>query len=158
MERAVLALGSNMGDRRENLRRAVSMLSEFCIVGKKSYVYETPPEGYLQQRDFLNAAIMVETELSPEDLLSECKAVEESLGRRQSFRNSPRPIDIDIIFYGNLNFSTENLTIPHPRWSSRSFVITPLLDVFDDATPECFWRIREELSGNIREFVRFCSL
>ena len=97
--KVVLALGSNMGNRRENIVKAVSMLEEFCAFEAKSRIYETSPVGYAEQRDFLNAAVFGETFAEPLELLRQCKRLESALGREANFRNGPRPIDIDIIFY-----------------------------------------------------------
>ncbi len=129
--KVVLALGSNMGNRRENIVRAVSMLEEFCAFEAKSRIYETSPVGYAGQRDFLNAAVFGETLAEPLELLRQCKRLESELGRRANFRNGPRPIDIDIIFYENESVSTEELTVPHPRWRERDFVTTPLVDLLE---------------------------
>lgn len=119
-----------MGDSVSHLSRAVSAISKFANVLELSKIYQTKPWGYLEQDDFLNAVILAETKLEPSELLIECKKIESEFGRDFSqFRNAPRPIDIDIIFYEDLEISTPELTIPHAQWQSRDFVITPLLDI-----------------------------
>ena len=106
----ILSLGSNMGNRRENLVKALSMLEEFCAFSAKSRIYSTPPVGYEDQRDFLNAAVFGETLVEPMELLRQCKRLERELGREENFANGPRPIDIDIIFYGRESISNAELT------------------------------------------------
>lgn len=133
----VLALGSNMGNRRENLVKAVAMLEEFCAFKAKSLIYETAPEGYTQQREFLNAALFGETFAEPLELLKQCKKLEKAIGRVENFKNGPRLIDIDIIFYDNCKMQTPELTIPHPQWFSRDFVKTPLLDLMEMGAFDC---------------------
>ena len=119
-----------MGDSIANLSRAASAISKFADVLKKSKVYQTKPWGYLEQDDFLNAVILAQTCLNPYELLNACKKIESEFGRDFSqFRNAPRPIDIDIIFYEDIQISTPELTIPHVQWQSRDFVKTPLLDI-----------------------------
>lgn len=127
-----LGLGSNAGDRLANLRSAVEWLREHGLeVLAMSSVYETEPQGeILDQPDFLNAAIEIDTELDPEALLDLCKEVERALGRRQDApRHSPRPIDVDLLLLGQLEYSSDRLTLPHAEVSSRRFVVEPLLDL-----------------------------
>lgn len=124
-----LALGSNIGNRLANLRQAVASLSPQLEVKKKSRVYETPPWGYEDQPLFLNMAVMAKTYLEPEPLLKHLKRLEVALGRQETFRNGPRLIDIDILFYDALVLQTPTLTIPHPRLHERGFVLAPLMDI-----------------------------
>ena len=132
MKKVFIAIGSNIGNRRENLVRAAVLLEDFIDIRGKSRVYETKPVGYADQRDFLNAALFGFTDLDPFELLNQCKRVEAQLGRKQKpFKDAPREADIDIIFYDNAEINDEALTIPHPRWQERDFVITPLLDLLD---------------------------
>jgi GTP cyclohydrolase-4 len=128
-----LALGSNLGDRRANLAAALQRLREIVDITRLSSVYETEPEGYADQPRFLNMVCAGTTALSAEHLLNHAKAIEWTLGRRPSFRNGPRPIDIDIIFYDDLRIRQENLTIPHPRMAERAFVLVPLAEIAPDA-------------------------
>jgi len=127
-----LGLGSNVGDRKEHLRAAIKLLPEHGVeVEAVSSAYETEPVGeVLDQPDFLNAAIRVRTELEPEALLEVCKAIEVEQGRMLAAgRHSPRPLDIDLLLLGDLELSTERLTLPHPEVTSRRFVLAPLLEL-----------------------------
>lgn len=131
-KKIVLALGSNVGNRRENIVRAVAEIEKFSRVLLRSKIYETPPVGYGDQRYFLNAAVLCETHFEPLELLGFCKDAEAAIGRVRTFPNGPREIDIDIIFYEGKTVSSDILRIPHPRWSERDFVISPLLDIFSE--------------------------
>lgn len=124
-----LGLGSNMGDRQANLRRALKMLSSRVKLEKLSPVYDTAPVGKVDQPRFLNLACRVTTSLTPADLLAFAKSIEKSLGRKPGPPNSPRPIDIDILFYGDRIIETPALTVPHPRLAERAFVLAPLADI-----------------------------
>ena len=130
-----LGLGSNVGDREENLRAAIRMLAERGVeVDAVSSAYETEPVGeVLDQPDFLNAAIRVRTELAPEELLDVCKAIEAERGRSlDAPRHSPRSLDVDLLLLGDLELSTDRLTLPHPEVTSRRFVLAPLLELDPD--------------------------
>ena len=133
--RGYLGLGSNVGDRLERLRAAVEALRAHGVeVVACSSVYETAPQGeILDQPDFLNAVIAIETELDPESLLDTCKEVERSLGREAAARrHSPRPIDVDLLLLDGLEHSSGRLTLPHAEVSSRRFVVEPLLELDPD--------------------------
>ena len=135
-----LGLGSNVGDRRKALEDAVRLLPRHGVdVLTSSSVYETEPVGeVLDQREFFNACVRVETELGPEELLAACKAVERELGREPGgVRHGPRPIDVDVLLLGDVEFASERLTLPHAEVRSRRFVLVPLLEL-DPAleTPE----------------------
>jgi 2-amino-4-hydroxy-6-hydroxymethyldihydropteridine diphosphokinase len=127
-----LALGTNLGDRLENLRSAVQALPPDVIVLATSKVYETPPWGYADQPAFLNIAVKAETTLAPQALLEHFKALEVRLGRESTFRYGPRRIDIDILFYDDLILNSPHLVIPHPRLHERAFVLVPLADLAPD--------------------------
>jgi 2-amino-4-hydroxy-6-hydroxymethyldihydropteridine diphosphokinase len=126
-----LALGTNLGDRRANLQVAVEELWTHGVQAiASSSVYETAPWGVLDQPDFLNACLQVETALEPVPLLDACKAVERALGREAGgVRNGPRPIDVDILLLEGVELDTERLTIPHKGLTQRTFVLVPLLDL-----------------------------
>ncbi len=138
-----LGLGSNEGDRLANLRAARAALPTFGVeVGASSSVYETAPQGeVLDQADFLNAVLRVETALLPLDLLDVCKAVERELGREGGGpRHGPRPIDVDVLLLGEIELEHERLVLPHPETTSRRFVLEPLLELdgalrLPDGTP-----------------------
>jgi 2-amino-4-hydroxy-6-hydroxymethyldihydropteridine diphosphokinase len=127
-----LGLGSNVGDRESHLRAAIEMLGERGVeVDGASSTYETEPVGeVLDQADFLNAAIRIRTDLEPEALLDLCKEIEVARGRAlDAPRHSPRPLDVDLLLLGDLEISTDRLTLPHPEVSSRRFVLAPLLEL-----------------------------
>jgi 2-amino-4-hydroxy-6-hydroxymethyldihydropteridine diphosphokinase len=132
-----LGLGSNVGDRRANLQAAVDALPAHAVrVLSSSSTYDTEPVGeVLDQPDFLNAVIRIETELGPEALLDACKAVERELGRAPGgVRHGPRPIDVDVLLLGDVSFSSERLTLPHAQVTARRFVLVPLLELDPDIT------------------------
>jgi 2-amino-4-hydroxy-6-hydroxymethyldihydropteridine diphosphokinase len=127
-----LGLGSNVGDREAHLRGAVEDLREHAVtVEVVSSLYETEPVGEItDQPDFLNAAVRVRTALEPEALLDLSKAIEAEHGRVFGGpRHGPRPIDIDLLLLGEIEMSTERLTLPHPEVTSRRFVLLPLLEL-----------------------------
>jgi len=124
-----LALGSNLGDRMGNLASAVERLSQKMTIKKLSSVYETEPVYYEEQPLYLNAVLSAVTELEPFDLLRFVKSIESDLGRQPSFRNAPRLIDIDIVFYSDRVVQTAELIIPHPRIAERAFVLAPLAEI-----------------------------
>ncbi|HEY6771034.1 MAG TPA: 2-amino-4-hydroxy-6-hydroxymethyldihydropteridine diphosphokinase [Solirubrobacterales bacterium] len=130
-----LGLGSNVGDREAELRRAVEDLRAHGVqVEGVSSLYETEPVGeILDQPDFLNAAVRVTTSLEPEELLEVCKTIEAEHGRAFGGpRHGPRPIDIDLLLLGDIELSTDRLTLPHPEVTSRRFVLLPLLELDPD--------------------------
>ena len=129
---AYLGLGSNEGDRLRNLRVARDALPAHGVaVESSSSVYETAPQGeVLDQPDFLNACLRVRTALGPEELLDAAKAVERELGREPGgVRHGPRPIDVDVLLLGELEYSSERLSLPHREVTSRRFVLEPLLEL-----------------------------
>jgi 2-amino-4-hydroxy-6-hydroxymethyldihydropteridine diphosphokinase len=126
---AYIGLGSNLGDRKQNLAQALKLMPKHLVIEQISCIYETEPVGYEQQPLFLNAVCRISTELSPQQLLGLAKEIEAKLGRMPGFPNAPRPIDIDILFYGDKVFSDKELTIPHPRLAERAFVLVPLAEI-----------------------------
>ena len=127
-----LGLGSNMGDRRGNMEAGIRLLNERGVkVISSSSVWETEPVGeILDQPDFLNACLAVETDLEPHDLLDIVKQIELDLGRDPNGpRHGPRPLDIDVLLLGDVVFSSERLDIPHREVLSRRFVMAPLLEI-----------------------------
>ncbi len=127
-----LGLGSNEGDRRGNLRAARERLERHGVeVSGSSSVYETAPQGeVLDQPDFLNACLRIETALDPEALLDVCKAVERELGRLPGGpRHGPRPVDVDLLLLGSVVHRSDRLVLPHPDLAARRFVLVPLLEL-----------------------------
>jgi 2-amino-4-hydroxy-6-hydroxymethyldihydropteridine diphosphokinase len=133
---AYLGLGSNVGDRLGNLRAARDALDgvERVVVVASSAVYETAAQGeVVDQADFLNACVSVETELSPLELLEACKLVEQMLGREEGGpRHGPRVVDVDVLLAGDVELSSDRLTLPHPSLTIRRFVLEPLLELNGD--------------------------
>jgi 2-amino-4-hydroxy-6-hydroxymethyldihydropteridine diphosphokinase len=132
-----LGLGSNVGDREANLRDAPAALGRAGVeVLASSSIYETAPQGeLLDQPDFLNACLRIRTALGPEELLDVCKRVERELGRMPGgVRHGPRPIDVDLLLLGDLEYRSERLTLPHREVTSRRFVVEPLLELDPELT------------------------
>lgn len=135
--RGYLGLGSNVGDPRANLRRAIAALGrEGVQVEAASSAYVTEPIGeVLDQADFVNAAVRISTDLEPEKLLRVCKSIERELGRVLGGpRHGPRPIDVDLLLLGDVELKTRRLELPHPEVTSRRFVLAPLLELDPDLT------------------------
>lgn len=132
MARGFLGLGSNVGDRLGALEAARESLGRHGVeVTASSSIYETAPQGeVLDQPDFLNAVVQVETGLDPEALLDACKEVERELGRAAGGRrHGPRPIDVDVLLLDQIEHRSERLTLPHPEVTGRRFVLEPLLEL-----------------------------
>lgn len=143
-----LGLGSNIGDRRSYLRAAAAALPERGIgVLASSAVYETEPVGrVLDQRDFFNACVRIETELEPETLLDACKEVEREVGREAGgLRHGPRVIDVDVLLLGELQYSSPRLTLPHPDLLSRRFVLVGLVELDPDLALPSGERLADKL-------------
>lgn len=125
-----LGLGTNLGNRHENLNQALSLINvKIGKVIKKSSIHETKAWGKTNQPDFLNMVIQIETDLIPHELLSCCISIENQLGRVRKEKWGERIIDIDILYYNNLKISEDNLTIPHPFIEERDFVLIPLKEL-----------------------------
>jgi 2-amino-4-hydroxy-6-hydroxymethyldihydropteridine diphosphokinase len=136
MDRVFISMGTNMGDRMANLAAAVDRISDIDLthVDAVSHAYESEPWGDPDQPLFANAVMEVHTDLTPTQLLEALEDVERELGREPGPRNAPRPIDLDIVMYGDDQLSSDQLTIPHPRAAERAFVVKPLLCIAPDAT------------------------
>ena len=124
-----LGLGSNMGTRQRNLDRALDLLSQRLRMGPISPIYDTEPIGNPDQPRFLNLVCQASTGLAPAELLTLAKGIEAKLGRTPGASNTARPIDIDILFYGDQIIKTRELVIPHPKLAERAFVLVPLADI-----------------------------
>jgi 2-amino-4-hydroxy-6-hydroxymethyldihydropteridine diphosphokinase len=152
-----LALGTNLGDRLANLKEAIAALTPQMEVKTKSQVYETPPWGYENQPKFLNQVVKVTTYLDPEPLLKHLKRLEVALGRKVSFPNGPRLIDIDLLFYDDLVLNKPSLIIPHPRLHERGFVLLPLMDIAPDLVHPVYKKSIREMAAqcDVRGIERF---
>jgi 2-amino-4-hydroxy-6-hydroxymethyldihydropteridine diphosphokinase len=127
-QQAIIGLGANLGLRRQTIREALRLLQEMPEVSwvVASPVFETAPVGVVDQPAFLNLVAALETSLSPESLMERMLEIEQALGRRRDVRWGPRTIDLDLLFFGSETRNQPGLTLPHPRWSERSFVTIPL--------------------------------
>lgn len=149
---AYLSLGSNVGDRKHHLEQAQLELNTRAgaVVAVSSF-YENPPVGFHAEQDFLNCCIALRTQLPPSELLTICKTIEFSMGRVKKSTNgeySSRSIDIDIILYNDLILDSKELTIPHPHFRKRHFVLKPLSDIaFDKKDPETLLTISQLLEN-----------
>lgn len=131
MTLAYVGLGANLGEPRRQLRTALEDLDGLAHtrLTASSRLYRSAPLGYVDQAEFVNAVAQLDTGLEPEDLLAKLLEIERRHGRKRSFPNAPRPLDLDLLLYGEAKFSTRRLTIPHPRMHERAFVLKPLLDL-----------------------------
>lgn len=129
MTEAVIALGSNVGEREANLRRAIEELQREVTLTDVSPVYETEPMYREDQPLFLNCVVAAQTDLKPRELLGLLHSIEAAMGRRPTVRYGPRVIDLDILFYGGETVSEPGLEIPHPGIGERPFVLFPLSDI-----------------------------
>jgi len=136
MTLAYVGLGANLGDPQRTISQtmqALAQLPKSTVVGR-SPLYRSAPIGFEAQPDFINAVVSVETALAAESLLDELLGIELRHGRKRSFANAPRTLDLDLLLYGDRALSTPRLAIPHPRMHQRAFVLKPLLDLDPDAS------------------------
>jgi 2-amino-4-hydroxy-6-hydroxymethyldihydropteridine diphosphokinase len=126
---ANIAIGSNIGDPKSNVKEAIENLSAFGRIMAKSSFYATKPWGVTDQPDFCNAAVQIDTNLSARDLLSALKGIETLMGRTATYRWGPRLIDLDLLTYGDAKIDEPELIVPHPRMNERSFVLVPLAQI-----------------------------
>lgn len=153
MEKVFISLGSNQGDRRAALNEAIDKLGKQAgTVVCKSQIYETEPWGFECNDKFLNMAISMATNLKPFELLDICQSIEANMGRKRNpncIGYSSRPIDIDILFYGNEILESERLTIPHPLLHLRHFVLDPLMDIAPEFVHPKLEKSIEKLSSTL---------
>lgn len=149
-----LALGSNVGDSAKYIEQAIGLLGPAVNNIRRAPVYRSRAVGYTDQADFLNTAVSGQTSLSPEKLLSFLQSVEQEVGRTETFRWGPREIDIDIIFYDDLLLETPALTLPHPLFRERDFVLRPLADLNSSLVDPVSGQTASQLLGKIRQDAR----
>ncbi|MCT4563941.1 MAG: 2-amino-4-hydroxy-6-hydroxymethyldihydropteridine diphosphokinase [Maledivibacter sp.] len=151
MHKAYLGLGSNIGEKKENIDSAVDMLKQHKSIEVKniSSYYETEPVGYEDQDWFVNVVVEIETNLEPYQLLEFCGSIEEKLKRKRIIRWGPRTIDVDILVYEGFTSQDERLTLPHPRMTERAFVMVPLYEIAPniDINNENIKQILKNLEG-----------
>ena len=145
--RAVVALGSNIGEPKENLDLAIALLREATEVVAVSSYFSTKPVGNLDQPDFLNAVCIIESDLPAMDLLKMLHGIEKVMGRDRSIKWGPRTIDLDLIQYGSLLSNADELTLPHPRAHERRFVLEPWLEIEPDGILLTHGKISELLKN-----------
>ena len=151
---AYISIGSNMGNKKENLEKAISELSQVkdTFVTKKSKIIETEPFGYKEQDDFLNACVGIKTLLPARELLKELLAIEKRMGRERKIKWGPRIIDLDIIFYGKEVIEEDDLIVPHPYMEYREFVLKPLEEIIPNFVHPLLMKrvstLRKELEEN----------
>jgi 2-amino-4-hydroxy-6-hydroxymethyldihydropteridine diphosphokinase len=134
MNTVYLSLGANIGDRAQNIARAIEMLASRGVrVTRQSSIHETEPVDMNSQDWFLNCVVEAETALTPDDLMRALLKIERSLGRERRVPHGPRTIDIDILFFGARVVRTPGLEIPHPRMAGRRFVLVPFAEIAPDA-------------------------
>lgn len=137
-----IGLGSNLGDRKQNIGLAITKINKLqnTKVMKQSSLIETSPVGGPPQGDFLNAVIEIQTALSPAELLCNLQAIESELGRVRTIKNAPRTIDLDILLFNNQKINQKDLIVPHPHIGKRDFVLKPL----EEIAPDIARRVRDE--------------
>ena len=129
MALAAIALGSNLGDPRANVEKAIAHLDALGNVTKRSALHETKPWGVREQPDFINAVVLLETQLGPRALLTALQRIEREMGRVKTYKWGPRTIDLDIILYDDVVVDEPDLKIPHPHFRERAFVLGPLSEI-----------------------------
>ncbi len=149
-----LGLGSNLGNRQDNLDRTLGFLSQRLRVEKVSSIYDTEPVGNTNQPRFLNQVCRVSTGLEPMAVLTLVKGIESKLGRLPHTSNGPRPIDIDILFYDDQVIEAPGLVVPHPRLTERAFVLIPMAEIAADLVHSVNGKTIEELTSELQEGVQ----
>ena len=149
-----IALGTNVGNYKNNFSAAISELSKLGQISKIAKIYKSKPYGYLHQSYFYNTVIQLKSKMMPIQLMKNIQLIEKKLQKNKRIVNGPRKIDLDIIFWGKKKFSNQNLLIPHPRAKQRDFVLLPLIDLdpfFKD--PETKLTIKDLLSSLKDQYV-----
>ncbi len=151
MAKVYIGLCSNIGNTAANIAKALELLKERCNILQESSLYDTAPWGVTNQEWFLNSEVLVETTLSPQDLLVLCKAIEKKMQRKKTVRNGPRIIDLDIHFYEDVVMESEKLTIPHPRFHLRLANLIPLDEMCPEKLHVRFGKTTHELTEDMKK-------
>jgi 2-amino-4-hydroxy-6-hydroxymethyldihydropteridine diphosphokinase len=150
----LLALGANLGDPVAQLAEAVELLAPSVRVDAVSSVWRSEPVGFAEQPDFFNLVVRGRTALEPHALLAAAQRVEDAMGRRRSFANAPRRIDVDLLAYGDRVMRTAELALPHPRLHLRGFVLHPLVEVVPEWPHPVLMRTARELLSSATDLER----
>jgi 2-amino-4-hydroxy-6-hydroxymethyldihydropteridine diphosphokinase len=148
---AYIGVGSNVGDRKANCRKAFELLADTGRVISVSSLYYTEPVGYKEQENFINAVVSIETDLSARELLDACRAIEGRLGRKRTLRWGPRTIDLDILLYGEHMINKPHLVIPHPLMATRMFVLAPLAEIAPEVMHPVLHKTAEQLLRELKD-------
>jgi len=151
---AYIGLGSNMGDRAANLERATDLISQSATVLLTSSIYQTEPEGYKDQPDFLNSVACIDTGAAAAELLKMLRSIESGMGRQRTFAGAPRVIDLDLLFYGGAIISQPGLEVPHPRMNLREFVLAPMAEIAPDFVHPVLHKSMKELLAGLEPGYR----
>jgi 2-amino-4-hydroxy-6-hydroxymethyldihydropteridine diphosphokinase len=154
MTSAYISMGSNLGDRQANILTATRLLSDNAKILIISSIYETEPEGYKKQPDFLNCVVNVEVETDAPTLLTKLKNIEERMGREQSFKNAARIIDLDLLFFNQDIIREPDLEVPHPRLLERSFVLVPMVEIAAGFTHPALHKTMTQLLNELKSGSR----
>lgn len=155
MKTAVVALGGNIGDPMQTLEAALDRIKKLGTGLKVSKFYKTKPISSIKQPKFINAVCLFRTELTPNLLMLELESIEKDLGKTKKPKDAPRPIDLDLLFYGNTRSQEGGLSIPHPRWKERLFVLVPLFDLIEEVEVEDeVWSVKQLIEDFPKEEVQ----
>ncbi len=148
---AYIGIGSNIGDKKANCRKAIELLKQAGTVAAVSSLYYTEPVGYKEQEDFINGVVAIQTDLPPAALLEACHAIEQGMGRIRTVRWGPRVIDLDILLLGNAIVNQPGLIIPHPLMAVRKFVLAPLVEIAPDVVHPVLKKKASELLRELKD-------
>ena len=151
MTKVYIGLCSNVGDTKKNIHQALELLEEKSTILKVSSLYDTAPWGIVNQNWFINCEVLIETTLTPKDLLVFCKEIEKKMQRVHTVRNGPRTIDVDIHFYDDMIMNTTELTIPHPRFHLRLCNLIPLEEIAPKLKHPKFSKTIHELTNELKK-------